>query len=309
MTSKPAIVDNISALIGNTPLLKIVRPFCANIYAKLECFNPGFSVKDRIAISMLTDAEERGSLKKGKTILEPTSGNTGIGLAVVCASRGYRLILVMPESMSIERRKILTHLGAKIVLTPAAQGMRGAISKAEEMLASSDDFVMLRQFDNPANPAIHRATTAEEIWQAMIPVGGVDFFVAGVGTGGTITGVGEVLKDRNPNVKIIAVEPQESAILSGGAHSPHKIQGIGAGFKPSILNTKIIDEIIQISSKEAIEQAQKLAIEEGILCGISSGAAYCAARKFAERDYARGKNLVVIFPDAGERYISTDLFL
>lgn len=293
--------SDITHLIGSTPLVRINRLVGGNnlVLAKLEMFNPLSSVKDRIGLSMIEDAELRGIIKAGDVIVEPTSGNTGIALAFVCAARGYRLILTMPESMSIERRQILRLLGAEIVLTPAADGMRGAIKKAEEMTKELKAF-MPQQFENPANPAIHRRSTAEEIWQATD--GQVDVFVAGVGTGGTITGVGGVLKERKPAVEIVAVEPAESAVLSGGAPGSHGIQGIGAGFIPAVLDRGLIDRVIQVKTEEAKEMARRMAREEGVFVGISSGAAMQAACQVDKE--AKGKTIVIILPDTGERYLS-----
>jgi len=294
--------------IGNTPLL-VLKKFGsasgATLLAKHEARNPAGSVKCRIAVSMIETAEQEGKVNPRTTVIEPTSGNTGIGLAFVCAYKGLRLILTMPESMSIERRKLLRHLGAELVLTPAAEGMKGAIRKAEELLAEIDDSFMPNQFANPANPAVHRRTTAEEIWRDTD--GKVDIFVAGVGTGGTITGVSEVLKARNPQLHVVAVEPEDSPVLSGGTPGPHKIQGIGAGFVPPILNRDVIDEVVKVSNDEAFATARQLAHEEGILCGISSGAAAWAAATVAARAENRGKNIVIILPDSGERYLSTPL--
>ena len=303
-----AIFDDITASIGFTPLVRInkLNPGGATILAKLESRNPCHSVKDRIALAMIEDAENKGLIKPDTVIIEPTSGNTGIGLAFVCAARGYHLILTMPESMSIERRKILAMFGAKIVLTPAAEGMRGAVKKAEELMAQTPNAFMPQQFNNPANPQVHRETTAEEIWADTD--GKVDFFVAGVGTGGTITGCGEVLKSRNKNLKVIAVEPKDSPVLSGGKPGPHKIQGIGAGFLPDVLNREIIDEIIQVTNQDAMETARQLASKEGILAGISCGAAMWAAIQVSQRPENKGKTIVVILPDTGERYISTEMF-
>jgi cysteine synthase A len=299
------IAENITELIGNTPLVKlnkISRGIGAQIAGKLEFFNPCSSVKDRIGVSMIRAAEERGMIKKGTVIIEPTSGNTGIGLAFVCAQRDYRLILTMPESMTVERRQLLAHFGAKLVLTPAAEGMKGAVNKALELAGDYPDSFMPQQFNNPANPAIHRKTTAEEIWQDTD--GRIDVFVSGVGTGGTITGVGGVLKQRKKNVKIVAIEPVESPVLSGGEPGPHRIQGIGAGFVPEILNVDIIDEIVKVDSVSAIQMARRLAREEGILAGISSGAAVCAALEIGRQKESEGKLIVAILPDTGERYIS-----
>ena len=295
-------------LSAYTPLVKInkLAPPDATVLAKLEAFNPCHSVKDRIALAMINTAEQQGLINKNTVIIEPTSGNTGIGLAYVCAARGYKLILTMPESMSIERRKLLTLFGAQIVLTPAELGMKGAIEKANQLLAEHPDSFMPQQFNNPANPQIHRETTAEEIWADTD--GSLDIFVAGVGTGGTITGCGEVLKQRNKNVKVVAVEPEDSPVLSGGKTGPHKIQGIGAGFVPQVLNRNIIDQIICVSNKDAMQTARQLASKEGILAGISSGAALWAALQLAVRAENKGKAIVVILPDTGERYISTDMF-
>jgi len=294
--------------IGNTPLLALKKfgsASGATLLAKHEARNPAGSVKCRIAVSMIETAEQEGKITPRTTVIEPTSGNTGIGLAFVCAYKGLRLMLTMPESMSIERRKLLKHLGAELVLTPAAEGMKGAIKKAEELLAEIDDSFMPNQFANPANPAVHRQTTAEEIWRDTD--GKVDIFVAGVGTGGTITGVSEVLKARNPQLHVVAVEPEDSPVLSGGAPGPHKIQGIGAGFVPPILNRNLIDEVVKVSNDDAFATARQLAHEEGILCGISSGAAAWAAVTVATRAENRGKNIVIILPDSGERYLSTPL--
>jgi cysteine synthase A len=293
--------SDITHLIGSTPLVRINRLVTSNnlVLAKLEMFNPLSSVKDRIGLSMIEDAELRGIIKAGDVIVEPTSGNTGIALAFVCAARGYRLILTMPDSMSIERRKILRILGAEIVLTPAADGMRGAIKKAEEMSKDLKAF-MPQQFENPANPAIHRRSTAEEVWQATD--GQVDVFVAGVGTGGTITGVGSVLKERKPAVEIVAVEPAESAVLSGSPAGSHGIQGIGAGFIPIVLDRGLIDRVIQVKTEDAKEMARRMAQEEGVFVGISSGAAMQAACQVDKE--AKGKTIVVVLPDTGERYLS-----
>jgi cysteine synthase A len=303
------IYDNITATIGNTPLVKINK--LANpkavVLAKLEAFNPCSSVKDRIAISMIDAAEAAGCLKPDTLLIEPTSGNTGIGLAFVCAERGYKLMLTMPESMSIERRRLLAMFGAAIVLTPAELGMKGAIDKAEQIHKEQPNSIIPQQFKNAANPEIHRRTTAKEIWNDTD--GNVDIFIAGVGTGGTITGCGEELKKKNPNLKVIAVEPADSAVLSGGMPGPHKIQGIGAGFVPEILDTDVIDEVIKITNEQALETAKVLAKKEGILAGISSGAAMAAAIEVANRAENENKNIVVILPDTGERYISTELFI
>jgi len=303
------IAKDMTELIGRTPLVwlnRIGRECKAKIAGKLEYFNPAGNVKDRIGVSMVLDAERQGKLKPGMTIVEPTSGNTGIALAWVAAARGYKLILTMPESMTIERRKILELFGAELVLTPAEGGMTGAIDKANEIMKERDGAFMPQQFENPANPQIHRETTAEEVWKNTD--GKVDIFVAGVGTGGTITGVGEVLKSRKPSVKIVAVEPAASPVLSGGRACPHMIQGIGAGFVPDILNMKVVDEIVQIGNKESFNMAKQLAKEEGILSGISSGAAVAAAVKVARRKANADKLVVVVLPDTGERYLSTELF-
>jgi cysteine synthase len=304
--SWPKVAENLGELIGNTPLVKLHQNTKATLLAKLESFNPASSVKDRIGISMIEAAEKAGKLKKGSIIIEPTSGNTGIALAWVAAAKGYKIKLVMPETMSIERRKLMAQFGAELVLTEGAKGMPGAIAKAKELVADEKGAVLLDQFVNPANPEIHRETTAEEIWEDTD--GRVDIFVAGIGTGGTITGVGEVLKQRNPEVQIIAVEPEASPILSGGDPGPHKIQGIGAGFAPEILNTEIYDEVVKISNDAAFDIARKLAVTEGLLVGISSGAAAAAAIEIASRKENADKTVVVILPDTGERYLSTDLF-
>ncbi len=305
------IAKHLTDLIGNTPLLELsnynkANGALANIIAKLEYFNPASSVKDRIGYAMITDAEKKGLIKKDTIIIEPTSGNTGIALAFVSASKGYKLVLTMPETFSIERRNLLKALGAKLVLTPGSEGMAGAIKRAEELQKETPNSIILQQFKNPANPEIHRTTTAEEIWRDTD--GKVDIFVAGIGTGGTITGVGEVLKQRNPNVKIIAVEPTDSPILSKGTKGPHKIQGIGAGFVPDVLNREIIDEIITVSNDDAFATSRQLARTEGLLVGISCGAATYAALQVALRPENKGKNIVVILPDTGERYLSTILY-
>ncbi|KJR99123.1 MAG: cysteine synthase [Desulfobulbaceae bacterium BRH_c16a] len=296
--------------IGNTPLVTLTEFSAkagATILGKQESRNPAGSVKCRIAVAMIEAAERQGLVNRQSTIIEPTSGNTGIGLAFVCAHKKLRLILTMPESMSIERRKLLKHLGAELVLTPAAEGMKGAIARARQLLAETPDSFMPDQFGNPANPEIHRTTTAEEIWRDTD--GKIDIFVAGVGTGGTITGVSEVLKARNPKMISVAVEPQDSPVLSGGKPGPHKIQGIGAGFIPAILNREIIDEVVTVSNDDAFATARQLAIEEGILAGISCGAAVHAALLVARRPENKGKTVVVVLPDSGERYLSTPLLL
>lgn len=302
------IFDDITQTIGNTPLVRIRRMIQseATVLAKLEFFNPLSSVKDRIGLAMIEAAERSGKLVPGGEIIEPTSGNTGIALAFVCAARGYRLTLTMPASMSIERRKVLRALGAEIVLTPAEKGMTGAIERARELLAERPGSIMPQQFENAANPDVHRRTTAEEIWRDTD--GQVDYLISGVGTGGTITGVSEVIKARRPSFKAIAVEPTASPVLSGGKPGPHKIQGIGAGFVPAILNTGIIDEVIQVSNEDAMAYARRAAQEEGLFVGISSGAALWAAEQIAKRPEAAGKTIVAIIPSAGERYLSTALF-
>lgn len=303
------IYENIIETIGNTPLVKINKiagDSKAIILAKIESFNPLSSVKDRIGIAMIEEAEKEGKINKDTVIIEPTSGNTGVSLAFVCATKGYKLILTMPETMSIERRQLLKIFGAELVLTEGAKGMRGAVEKANELAAATKNSFVPQQFNNPANPEIHRKTTAVEILNDTD--GKVDIFVAGVGTGGTITGVGEVLKKQNPDIKVVAVEPKASAILSGEMPGPHKIQGIGAGFIPEILNINVIDEIIKVSNEDAGEIARRLAKEEGILAGISSGAALWAAIEIGKRKENEGKTIVVILPDSGERYLSTWLF-
>lgn len=303
------IAQNVAALVGNTPLVRLNRLTAgaeATVVAKLEFFNPGHSVKDRIAVAMLDAAEAAGKIGPDTIILEPTSGNTGIGLAMVCAARGYRCTIVMPETMSRERRQLLRAYGAELILTPGPEGMGGAIAKAQALAAADSRYFIPQQFENPANPAIHRATTAEEIWTDTD--GQVDIFVSGVGTGGTVTGVGEVLKAKKPGVKIVAVEPQASPVLSGGPKGPHPIQGIGAGFVPAILNTGVYDEVIQVSNDNAFETARAMATQEGLLVGISSGAATWAALELARRPENAGKLIVVVIPSFGERYLSTPLF-
>ncbi|MCX9158070.1 cysteine synthase A [Niveibacterium sp. 24ML] len=303
------IANDVTQLIGRTPLVRLNRlteGAGATVAAKLEFFNPAHSVKDRIAISMIEAAERDGKIKPDTIILEPTSGNTGIGLAMVCAARGYKLTIVMPETMSRERRLLLKAYGAELILTPGPEGMPGAIKRAEEMAAADARYLIPQQFENPANPAVHRSTTAEEIWADTD--GQVDIFVAGIGTGGTITGVGEVLKARKPGVQIVAVEPDASPVLSGGARGPHPIQGIGAGFVPGILNTSVYDEIIRVKNPDAFSYARRAATEEGLLVGISSGAALCAAIELAKRPENAGKLIVVVIPSFGERYLSTALY-
>lgn len=307
-----SIKESAVELIGGTPILKISRYGAAEgvegvtLLAKLEYLNPAGSVKDRIALAMIEDAEEKGILKPGATIIEPTSGNTGIGLAAVAAAKGYKTILTLPDTMSVERRNLLKAYGAELVLTEGAKGMRGAIEKADELKDTIEGSVILGQFVNPANPKVHKETTGPEIWEQTD--GTVDIFVAGVGTGGTVTGVGAYLKEKNPNVQIVAVEPASSPVLSGGKPGPHKIQGIGAGFVPEVLNTAIYDEVITVENEDAFKEGKSFAVTEGILVGISSGAALKAAKIIAERPENKGKTIVVLLPDSGDRYLSTPLF-
>ena len=305
------IVNNLTELVGNTPLLQLSRynaaeNLSATIIAKLEYFNPAGSVKDRIALAMIEDAEKRGLLKPGGTIIEPTSGNTGVGIAMVAAAKGYKAILTMPDSMSLERRNLLKALSAQLVLTPGADGMKGAVDKALELKESTPNSVILQQFENPANPAVHEATTAEEIWRDTD--GEVDIFVAGVGTGGTVSGTGAGLKKHNPKVKVVAVEPATSPVLSKGTSGSHKIQGIGAGFVPDVLNTRIYDEVIPVDNDAAFAYSKDIAKTEGVLVGISSGAALAAGVELAKRPENKGKNIVILLPDSGDRYYSTALF-
>lgn len=305
------IAKNLTELIGNTPLLELSSFMKKNevestLIAKLEYFNPAGSVKDRIGFAMIKDAEERGLIDQDSVIIEPTSGNTGVGLAFAAAALGYRLIITLPESFSVERRKLLIALGAELVLTPANEGMTGAIKKAEEIAAANPNSFVPQQFNNPANPEVHKRTTAEEIWRDTD--GEVDFFVGGVGTGGTISGVGQLLKERKPSVKIVAVEPSDSPVLSGGSKGVHKIQGIGAGFVPGNFNRSVVDEIIQVKNEDAFETARQLARSEGLLVGISSGAAAFAALQIAQRPENKDKKIVVLLPDTGERYLSTALY-
>ena len=300
------IFNSVTELIGNTPLLKINANTNGNIFAKLECFNPAGSAKDRVAYSIIKDAEEKGILKNGSTIIEPTSGNTGIGIAAIGVSKGYRVIIVMPDTMSVERRKLMTAYGAELVLTDGKLGMSGAIEKAEELQKEIPESLVAGQFVNPANAMAHYKTTGPEIWNDTD--GKIDVFVAGVGTGGTITGVGEYLKERNPNVEIVAIEPDTSAVLSGESAGAHKLQGIGAGFIPEVLNTKVIDKIIKVSADDAYNTARNLAKTQGVLVGISSGAALFGALTLAKKEEYKGKNIVVLLPDTGDRYLSTDLY-
>lgn len=303
-----ALYDSILDTVGNTPIVRLARlaPAHATVYVKVEAFNPGGSVKDRLALGIVLDAERRGLLKPGDTIVEATSGNTGIALAMVCAQRGYRLVLIMPETMSAERHKLLRAYGAELVLTPGSGGMAAAIAKAEEMAAADPNVWIPQQFQNPANPEVHRRTTAEEIWRDTD--GQVDILVAGVGTGGTITGVSEVIKARRPSFRAVAVEPAESPVLSGGQKGPHPIQGLGAGFVPAVLNTASYDEVVTVTGADAIATARRMATEEGLLVGISSGAAVWAALQVAARPESAGKLIVVVIPSFGERYLSTQLY-
>lgn len=301
------VVNSITELIGQTPLVKlnrVVKKDSADVYVKLESFNPGGSVKDRVALSMILDAEDRGILRPGGTIVEPTSGNTGIGLAMIAAARGYRMVVVMPETMSMERRLLMAAYGAEFVLTPGSAGMQGAIDEAKQLVKENPGYFIPQQFENPANPEAHRRTTALELLQQFETI---DIFVAGVGTGGTVTGIGEVLKEKIPNIKIVGIEPASSAVLSGQAPGPHKIQGIGAGFVPSVLNRNILDKVIPVTNEEAMEMGRRLAKEEGILVGISAGAAISAAVNEAAK-LDNGKKVVVLAPDTGERYLTTELF-
>lgn len=305
------IAERLTDLVGNTPLLELNnynknKGLKARVIAKLEYFNPAGSVKDRVALAMIEDAEAKGLLKPGATIIEPTSGNTGVGLAFVAAAKGYKLILTMPDTMSVERRNLLKALGANLVLTPGVDGMKGAIARAEELKAATPGSLILQQFDNPANPAMHERTTGQEIWRDTD--GGVDVFVAGVGTGGTVSGVGAALKAHNPKVRVVAVEPADSPVLSGGKPGPHKIQGIGAGFVPKNYNSAVIDEVLQVSNDDAIRTGRKLAKYEGLLVGISSGAAVAAAARLARLPENEGKTIVALLPDTGERYLSTLLY-
>ncbi len=305
------IADRLTDLVGNTPLLELNnynknKGLKARVIAKLEYFNPAGSVKDRVALAMIEDAEAKGLLKPGATLIEPTSGNTGVGLAFVSAAKGYRLILTMPDTMSLERRNLLKALGAELVLTPGADGMKGAIARAEELKAASPGSLILQQFDNPANPAMHERTTGQEIWRDTD--GRVDIFVAGVGTGGTVSGVGAALKANNPKIRIVAVEPEDSPVLSGGKPAPHKIQGIGAGFVPKNYNSAVVDEVLQVSNDDAIRTGRELAKYEGLLVGISSGAAVAAAARLARLPENEGKTIVTLLPDTGERYLSTLLY-
>ncbi len=305
----PGIAENVTDLVGNTPLVRLNRitsGLGVTVVAKMESFNPLSSVKDRIGLSMIDAAEKAGVIKEDTIILEPTSGNTGIALAFVCAARGYRLTLTMPDTMSLERRRLLQAFGATLILTPGSEGMSGAVKKAEELAGQDTRYFVPQQFKNPANPEIHRLTTAEEIWRDT--QGAVDILVAGVGTGGTITGVTEVIKGRKPAFKAIAVEPKDSPVLSGGEPGPHKIQGIGAGFVPDVLRLDFVDEVVQVSNEDAAQTTRRLAKEEGLLVGISSGAAAWAALEVAKREENRGKLIVVVLPDTGERYLSTELF-